>query len=436
MQNIESLYKHSLLTIVSLLIISIFFSCEKKDEMAPKVIINQPAGGVFVVMDTIRISANVSDNEKITTVSVHLFDENNRRVVPSNTYFPNSRNYNLDALFIIDNLYLESGKYYLIVEAKDEYNSKKAYVSIQVGALERVLNSILVVEKQTSETKLFSIISHQKNLIRTFPYPYQDFLFNPYSSQYQFLTEEGILYAFSQKNPKEEPLWAVTDLKDPTRPYFGTLMYFNNSTKVSSYKGEIRSYNASGKLINTASSNDNTGHIRQYYYDYNKIMLIKEPFMQGNDKIERLNQATGASLIAYDILFSPEKLLFVNEDLAVVFGNKNNIAKACSLSTVYNVVNYFGNFGEKKLGDAFKYSEYIYLISLDNKIIEYDLANGYQRILVSTNSNVQFYYEALSQSIYYIDGSLVNKLNYPAEGSTVYFSNNRTIDDMHFVYNK
>ena len=435
MQNMPSLYKQSLLTIVSLLIISMFYSCEKGDDVAPKVTVSQPAGGMFSVMDTIRVRANISDNEQVKLVSIHLFDKNNRRVAPSSTYFPNSGNYDLDASFVIDNLYLESGSYYLIVEAKDEFNSKKVYVSIQVGAIERVLDDILIVEKYTLETKVFSVIN-QKNLLRKFPYSYQDFLFNPYTLQYLFLTENGVLYAYLEEDIKDEALWQITDLKDPIHPFFGKLKYINNNTLVSHYKGEIRSYNKNGQLINTAVSNSNTGQVRQYYYDYDKIMLVKEPFVQGKDKIECLNQATGASLVSYDILFSPEKLLFINEDLCVIFGNKNNIAKACSLSTAYNVINYFGDFDNKKLGDAFKYSEYIYLLSLDNEIIEYDLANGYQRVVANTNSNVKFYHEEISETIFYIDGNFLYRLNYPEEGSTIYFANNNAIDDLHFTYNK
>ena len=437
MQNTESLYKHKFLTIVSwlmlpLLIVAVM-SCEKTDDINPDVKIISPLGGSYSVMDTIRVRAKISDNEIIKTVSVMLLDLDNQVVCPSNTYSVSASSYSLDVLFLIDNLYLESGKYYLVVEASDGFNTQKKYVSIIVGGLDRSLEDILIVEKDNLKTSIYSIMNG-KVLLKEFQFEYQDFIYNPYSEQYVFLSNDGILTAYSKEDVEE--LWRVENLNSPSYPYQGSLFYKDQLTYVSTYSGEIRAYNGQGNVVKQANTVDNKGQISQYYFAYDKIMAVKKPFVNGNDRIEELNEVTGASVRTYEISFSPEKILFVDQDLSVVFGNQYSEAKACSLSTLYNLVQPFGDFQSRKLGDAHQYSEYFYILSLDNQIVEYNLSNGNERFLENTQANVEFFYEDIYKKLYYIDGNNISILSFPADGHVDYYSNGSNISDLIFVYNK
>ena len=432
--NMQSLYKHSLLTIVSLLIITSFFSCEKEDNLKPIIEISQPKLSVYAVLDTINVALQVSDNHNIERVSLYIIDANNQKVCTSYNYVPNSSTYNLKALYIIDNLYLDDGEYFFVIEASDGINIEKKYVSIQIGALPKKLNDILIAESDILESKIYSI-KNGKQLFKTFSAEYRDFIYNPFQEQYQFLSKDGLLTSY-RANKIDEQVWRVNDLKDPTHDFFGSLQYFDKNTLVSSSSGEIRYYDKDGNIINKAISNSQNNQIKQYYYNFDKIMLIKEPFINGEDKIEKLNQTTGASIVTYNILFKPEKLLFVDEGLCVIFGNKNNIAKACSLLTVQNVVHYFGDFGNRQLGDAYKYSKYLYLLSIDHQIVEYNITNGDERVIANTSNLVKFYYEELSHRLYFLDGKNIYYLNYPTDGKELYYANSKTVQDLIFVYNK
>lgn len=429
----RALYKHKFLTIVSLLIIIIITSCKQQDDLAPVISILQPTSGSFLVFDTIRVQADVTDNESIQSIRIRLIDMDNQQVVPSYSYTVNVSSYQLKADFVIDNLYLESGSYYLVVEASDGINTSKKYVSVLIGALPRYLEDQLIVERDNQQTHIYSI-KNGKVLFKTFPFAYQDFIYNPYSKQYLFLSEGGVLTAYDKDDI--EILWQVTDLKDPLRAYYGSLFYKDNVVYVNNYSGGIKAYDGNGNLLKQANTIDSYGQISQYFFGYDKIMVFKEPYVFGNDKIEQLNEVSGASVWTYDIQFSPKQLLFVDEDLCLVFGNEYNIAKACSLSTLYNVIHPFGDFGSRKLGDAYKYSKYYYILSLDQEILEYDLSNGNERVLETTQTNVQFYYEDLYEKLYFIDENKISNLHFPATGSQVFYQNNNTIDDLIFVYNK
>ena len=233
-----------------------------------------------------------------------------------------------------------------------------------------------------------------------------------------------------------EEQWQISGLKSPTHHYFGSLFYKDQLTYVSNYLGEIRAYDEFGKLAKQANTIDDKGQIRQYYFGNDKIMVVKEPYVSGQDKIEELNEGTGASVYTYSLLFSPERLLFVDEELCVVFGNQYHKAKACSLSTLYHVVHPFGNFGERELGDAYRYSSNFYILSLGQDILEYDLSNGNERLIETSNGLVKFRYEDLYHKLYYIDDRKIANLIFPASGSQMFYQNDKRIDDLIFVYNK
>ena len=433
MQNRTVLYKHKLLTIVSLLILMSISSCEKKDDIAPLIDFQNPKAGVYTVSDTINVKALITDNEQISSVRIRLINEGNQQVVSPYSYQPNSKTFHLDAQFIIDNLYLESGDYFLVIEADDGYNTSKAYQSIRVGALARTLDDVLIVETEAQQSSVYSIL-HNKKLLKSFDTELEDFIYNPYSQQYLFLSKNGILKAYDKTHFQQ--VWEVTGLKDPIHTYQGRLNYHDKLIYVNNYLGAIVAYNEKGNIVKQANTIDTEGQISDYFFGEDKIMAFKAPYVSGKDKIEELNQSTGASVWTYQIDFSPKKLLFSEDDLCLVFGNKYNCAKACSLSTLYNVVHPFGDFGTRTLGDAFRYSNYFYILSLNRQIVEYDLSNGGERILVDTQSNVKFYYDDLYQKLYYVDSDAIFYLQYPSASSQLFYQNNHSIKQVIFVYNK
>ncbi len=429
----KSLYKHKLLTIVSLSILLLIFSCKKEDDEFPVVTIQKPTTGYFTVLDTLKVIADASDNETIKSLTVKIIDSDNQQVSPSYSFSINKKSFHLETNYIINNLYIESGAYFLVVEANDGINTSKDYVSINIGAIARSLNDILIIEKDNSTCSVYSIING-KTLIKTFNKDYQDFIYNSYAKQYLFLSTDGILTAYDKVTLKR--LWEVSDLKNPNQPYSGHLFYKDKLVCVNSYSGAIRSYDGKGNIINQANTIDDKGEISQLFFGFNKIMAFKEPYVSGEDKIEELNKETGASVYTYDIPFSPKSLCFVDEDLCLIFGNKYNEAKACSLSTLYNTIHPFSDFGARKLNDAYKYSQYYYILSIDQEITEYNVSNNNERVLENTQNNSLFFYEDLYDKLYFIDGDKISNLSYPSAGSQIFYQNNKPIDDLIFTYNK
>jgi hypothetical protein len=78
----------------------------------------------------------------------------------------------------------------------------------------------------------------------------------------------------------------------------------------------------------------------------------------------------------------------------------------------------------------------MYVLALDNKIVEYNLVNANERELDLTNAAIKFFYEDISGRLYYTDGKNLAYLRYPNTGHVDVFENDKTIDDLIFIYNK
>lgn len=106
--------------------------------MPPTVSISQPAtNSNHNTFDTLIVSAQIQDDREISFVSVELLNADLVSVVTPYSTRPNTNttSYNLNALLIIDNIQLTSGKHYILVTAKDSKNTTREYREIFVSGI-------------------------------------------------------------------------------------------------------------------------------------------------------------------------------------------------------------------------------------------------------------------------------------------------------------
>ncbi len=315
----------------------------------------------------------------------------------------------------------------------DEFNRALKYLPITINALARGLKDILIVETEPNQTSIYSIFP-EKTLIKTLNKPYQDLMYNAYAQQYVFLSKDGVLSAHQEEDFEE--IWKESELSSMTHPFLGKLCYREQKIFVSTGKGDIRSFNEDGQSNWQANSNFIDSDIKDYQFFKEELLSINKSWTLENDQIERFNLSTGASTHNYPLNFSPEKVVNVEDKLYLILGNTTHTAKACSLSTHYHLVQEFKVWDNRHITDAFRYSKYHYVLAFDNKIIEYYLPNDYERELVSLSSPTQFYYDDLHERLFYIENNKIFLLKYPSEGAELYYTNDKEISDLIFVYNK
>ncbi|MBN2669044.1 MAG: PQQ-like beta-propeller repeat protein [Bacteroidales bacterium] len=433
MRIFRSLYSQKLQTLVSLLLIFLFSQCKKEDSVSPVVNIIELSNTQISAQDTFLLKAKASDNIAIKEVFAYIINQNNQKVSKTYSWRFNQADVSIETEFILNDLYLESGSYFLVVEARDEFNTGKAYKALSISGIETLLKDIYIVEASNNLTKIYSIIETKK-LIKELQQDYQDYVYNPYSKQNVFLSAIGVLTAYDSSFT--EIIWQKTDLKSPSYTFYGSLLYKDKKVFVSDANGALIAFDDKGNVSWQGNTTDAKGQISEYVFWNDKIMLFKHPYSIGNDRIERMNATTGASVFTYTISFEPKQLLKVNDELCLVFGNEYNIAKACSLSTLYNVVHPFGNFDNRFFYDGYAITEYFYLLAFDDQIVEFDLESQYERVIDAVTAPIHFYFEPLSEMLYYTEGNKLNRSLYPNIGHIESFQQSATIDDLIFIYNK
>jgi hypothetical protein len=115
-----------------LLLIIGFAGCKKeKDTTAPSVHIHAPSeGAVFFYYNLISVGAHVTDEKNIEKIDIDIVDAANRIYLSAEDIFPGSGKYDVQLNIAHDNLYLETGTYYVRVTADDGENVTTEYREI------------------------------------------------------------------------------------------------------------------------------------------------------------------------------------------------------------------------------------------------------------------------------------------------------------------
>ncbi len=134
--------------IVLIAMLVILSSCKKEEDgEAPIVTILSPSeNDIFNYGESIPIQVKVSDNEKIDRVIIEILDAQNAKFLSTVQLQGNSSSQTFDATIMQDDLYLESGSYYIRVKASDGRNDAFDFQDIQINAAAKTLNRIFLVK--------------------------------------------------------------------------------------------------------------------------------------------------------------------------------------------------------------------------------------------------------------------------------------------------
>ena len=115
---------------------AIFFACKKdKTVDSPTVQITAPAGlQTFSVFDTLTVKATVNDPQGLKSVTIYLSTGNPTPVLPSSSVTITSNSMSFSWPYILSDLHMASGQYYITVSASNGTNTTYAYQKIYVDA--------------------------------------------------------------------------------------------------------------------------------------------------------------------------------------------------------------------------------------------------------------------------------------------------------------
>lgn len=132
-------------------------ACKKEnaDNDSPIIQIESPLmGSMFYYLNNIEVSAAISDNQQLTSVTLEITNAGNIRYLEHKEFSPMSREFRLDYTLSHNDLYLTSGVYYIKITASDGTNETIVFREIQLTEAPRILERIIVVRESGSSTAL------------------------------------------------------------------------------------------------------------------------------------------------------------------------------------------------------------------------------------------------------------------------------------------
>ncbi|MFN3918260.1 MAG: hypothetical protein ACK4K0_11030 [Flavobacteriales bacterium] len=134
------------------------FSCRRPDEQSPTITMLKPASmAEFNIYDYVPLSAKVSDDRRIDFIKVDLVDSDYKIVENMVSFFPNSSELLFDEVYHLDDLYLESGNYYVKVSTSDGVNTSVAYRQIKINGIARILKRIYVLDSALNTVNVSTV---------------------------------------------------------------------------------------------------------------------------------------------------------------------------------------------------------------------------------------------------------------------------------------
>jgi hypothetical protein len=134
-------------------VIFILAGCKKDDPPSspPSIDIMLPVENtVHNVFDTIEVKFSVQDNDRLSSVTVSLVDLNSQPVMPSVDVTPSSASATITMNYVLYDIHVASGYYYIKVHASDGSAGNTALRKIYVNEAPKMLKNAYIISQPSS----------------------------------------------------------------------------------------------------------------------------------------------------------------------------------------------------------------------------------------------------------------------------------------------
>ena len=424
---------------LAIILLSFLFSCKKDDVNGPVIKFNTPAENqTYNVYDPVTVNASVSDETKISSISVSLVDaqQNPAHVTIAVPVTGSSMTFNI--LYILDNIHLESGQYFILISASDGKNDSHAYQKINIIAVPKVLKKIYVTSKTSGlQTNLSAVDSAFATIvpIHNFTGDYigscvssyyqQGYMCGNYTGNFQGidLSNSNVKFSFS-------PIVS-------SNPYFTGFYNDDKTNYVSRYDGFIKGYDYLGNVVYGATT------LTDYYSEhicFNNSYLISE---------QQDITSSAKMLVTYFPTSSLEKNCFLSQDVVAfcekdvsdvfVFGNSAGQGVIQLFDRINNNLwsPYPFPLAAGTVLSAVKIDPDTYLIGHSNgTIYKYQYSSSSLTTYLSGYTAVQLKYDDLTNEIYVVEANKISTFDYTSTALHHSVNSVETILGINLLYNR
>lgn len=416
----------------------LLYACKKEEDTIPPVVnISSPYDNqYFSVHDTMSVSASVSDETGLKSVSVVLVNENLVPVQQVREVQVNNKEMQFTLQEVIYDIYLESGVYYIRIAASDGYNTTNDYRQVNITAAPRERKGIIFTSNDASSVSVFAA----DNALAITPKIVLpgDYSASAVNSYYQDLyvagKYSGKVNAVSMTANSVK--WNIPVIQGSV-PYFTNVYNDGNYSYVSYYDGNLRGYDHNGVLRYTATAAQNFYPVKSLHHEeyiiteqHDKTSPVRKLVVyyatNGTGKQE-------TSLLSQDV----KELYSKDADNVFVFGNNGS-------QGVIEIYSMSGNgfwsphtLPTGRLLSVTQVDSNTYLIGHENNIVY-----KFQYLPLSLTSFINgvtanaIEYDPVMNQVVVADNNNLRLFNYANGGLIGSVAHTDTIEAVHVWYNK
>ncbi len=388
--------------------VSIFYACKKdKTNIAPVITVTTPYEGQQVAMfDTLTVLAHVSDDEKLTTISVGLENENFVSVQEAYPIAVTSNDQNVLMQYPIFDYLLPSGIYYLTIKASDGLDITTNHVKLYLTASPTYKKQVYLFSHDNNQTNVSIIDS--VNVFKTQFNLSQYHAGDAVCSYYQRLVvAQGGSQSVNFYNPQNAISFS-SNFFSSFAPYYLGVKAIERDFVIYFSDGRTTKYTYSGQQKTDYPYSNSDYYTTNYHEQDNESYIAMKSWINGQNKVVVFNKNTGISI--QEGLCNFEIVALLKKDLNEVFvlGNNGNQGVISIYSKNGN-----GYYSPLNLPNA----KVLCACSLPNNDALFAMSDGnIYRYNYSTNNYYSVYNGAKCSKLYYsepealIYGSFVNEL--------------------------
>lgn len=411
----------------------ILVACGKeKDRIVPTIHLVMPSSEIIIdIPDSVRIVADIYDNERIESMKIALLNTDRISVSDPRLFYPAGNSFHLDFHFHVNESYLVSGDYIILIWVFDGTNTAAQYIPVQLVERPKELQGFVVAGSPgPGVTRLdYLDTAFGNDTIVLLPEKYAISGVNPrYGMLYLVTPEPSKILAYPWKDPEAE--WSARAIL-PFAEF--TCLHVDQDLLLGTANGDIFVYHPQGngivntqqqtdrKVLDISANNDfivseivsidGTDHFLNTYYR-----------ISGGLHRSRLIQGDVSAIVPVDDLF----LVFI-----VVTGN----TRIFELEPVENVMTMMDKLDDEVVLTAIGADPGIFLLRTGEGIYTYDLLlNRVSLFIHGPCRGIVF--EPLQSVLYVYGGYLLRAYRYPEGDLLEQFTFTHEILTLHPLYNK
>jgi hypothetical protein len=317
---------HSAIQLFTAFILILFSTaCHKdSDDVVPVVSITKPAENTFFnVNDTIEIRANVSDDKQISSIEITLTNSEFIPVLRSYVLPVHSNPEDIYFTYPLDDKFMESGNYNILVKVSDGTNVKHKYRAVKIAGIPRKFTGLGLVTKTNNALNISHIDTNwNNNFLYSVPGDFSGAAYLSYHNRfvtapYFYKTTE--VYDFFLR--KKE--WTVESKTPTSFPSFTGVETIGKHIFLMYYEGRIERYDYSGRKDMTLLCLNGFQPVKIIKAGNYYIVWQKKQTQPYASKIEVYQALTGASIQSYTVGFEMVDMFDAGDGKILIFGNDN-----------------------------------------------------------------------------------------------------------------